>query len=130
MRQFRVSFTVKGEDRLGTVLGVLARETTEIQIGELGGANASNQEMPSRRQRAHGDRTAWAQKYAQMILDILGTNSMHSKEIAVKMEKLSGGKLKATSVGPLLSALAKNGTVHRANLKGWYNSTGKLIEGR
>lgn len=55
---------------------------------------------------------------------------MHSKEIGLKLEKASDGRLKRTSVGPLLSALARNGTVYRSNLKGYYNATGKLIEGR
>ena len=115
-KTYRISFTVQGEERLGTVIGLLAGEANNIQINEV--------EAPHRRtnierkSQASSPVTAkqrhdWAMGYADVILNALGSKAMYYKDVAVLVQKASSKKMSATSISPILSELLKAGKVVR-----------------
>ena len=115
MRKYRVSLTIQGEDRLGTLIGLLAKESGYMDGLEVTEIARTSTETPKRRKGASPtpeERATWAAKYWPVIKESLGDKAMHSDQIGILVERATPN-LSASSISPLLSELYKAGKVIR-----------------
>lgn len=121
MRQFRISFTVKGEERMGTVLAVIMDNpgySGNLKVEEVdvtGRISNLGDEAPRRRKGSSPtpeERHKWAMEYWPIVKEALGNKEMHYEQVGLIIEKATN-KIKAASVTPILSELFKAGKVTR-----------------
>lgn len=121
MRQFRISFTVKGEERMGTILALImdhAGYSGNLKVEEessQGRTSNLESEAPRRQNRnspTPEERRAWAMTYWLTIKEAMGSKTMHYKQIGVIVEKATN-KIKASSISSLMSEYTRAGMVQR-----------------
>lgn len=124
--KFRISFSLDGEDRLGTVIALLAREVTDLEIREVGEPGRNS--IVGLAKKSHGTMTAekrkeWAMGYLPIVKEALGKDAVHLDTVSGRISAASKGKLQPQTVASLLSALHQAGVVNRVG-RGVYRMMG------
>lgn len=114
--RFRISFSLDGEDRLGTVIALLAKEITDLEIHEVGEPGRSS--VIGLAKKSSGTQTPetrkeWALRYLTIVKETLGKDTIHLDKLGPRISQATDGRLQPQTVASLMSSLHLAGVVNR-----------------